>query len=286
MLFYYNSSGLGNKMFRYAAAASMFKHFKLTYMLSNIGSLKYFKLTRQDYIFNFFKVNYLVWIFLKLIRAKKIDFTSGWNYQNYADQLMNLNGNYMIRGCLAHPSFFFKDYESVGKYFEVKKKYRQRFDSLSRELFNGCKIVVIHVRRGDYGTFQVEGLGDTDMTLPVSYYRKVVSIFDKNEIKYIFLSDDIVQVKKDFGYLENAFFSQENEITDMLFLMNADVCVLSCSTFSWWGAVLNKKPGKVVYAPKYFLGFKVAKEYPEDIIPDDWIKVDVFGDDMPPVSSR
>jgi hypothetical protein len=273
-------------MFRYAAAASMFKHFKLTYMLSNIGSLKYFKLTRQDYIFNFFKVNYLVWIFLKLIRAKKIDFTSGWNYQNYADQLMNLNGNYMIRGCLAHPSFFFKDYESVGKYFEVKKKYRQRFDSLSRELFNGCKIVVIHVRRGDYGTFQVEGLGDTDMTLPVSYYRKVVSIFDKNEIKYIFLSDDIVQVKKDFGYLENAFFSQENEITDMLFLMNADVCVLSCSTFSWWGAVLNKKPGKVVYAPKYFLGFKVAKEYPEDIIPDDWIKVDVFGDDMPPVSSR
>lgn len=273
-------------MFRYAAAISMYQHYHHKYMLSNLGSLKYFKLTRQDHFFNFFKFNYLVWVYLKLFNARKVDFTSGWKYQDYTRQLQNFKGNCMIRGCLAHPSFFFADYENIRQYFQVREKYRQRFEALERELFNSGKVVVIHIRRGDYLQFQVEGLGETDMSLPVGYYQKIINTFSEKEVQYVFLSDDIIQVKKDFGYLGNAYFSQENEITDLQLLMHADICILSCSTFSWWGAVLNKNPDKVVYVPEYFLGFKIAKEYPEKIIPDDWIKVNVFDEHVPSSSVK
>ena len=271
-------------MFRYAAAISMYNHCRQKYMLSSLGSLKYFKLTKRDFFFNFIKLNYLLWLYLKLVNAKRIDFTDGWNFQYYSEQLQNLDGNYMIRGCLAHPTFFFADYENIKQYFQVKAKYRHRFETLHKDLFNVKKVVVIHIRRGDYIQFQIEGLGDTNMSLPVSYYKRIINLFNENEVNFVFLSDDIVQVKQDFGYLENAYFSEENEITDLQLLMHADVCILSCSTFSWWGAALNSNPDKAVYVPKYFLGFKIAKEYPEKIIPDDWIKVDVYDGIVPPFS--
>ena len=58
--------------------------------------------------------------------------------------------------------------------------------------------------------------------------------------------------------------------------MNANICILSCSTFSWWGAWLNKQKNLKVYVPKYFLGFKVKKEYPVNIIPKKWKQIEIY----------
>jgi hypothetical protein len=58
--------------------------------------------------------------------------------------------------------------------------------------------------------------------------------------------------------------------------MNADVCILSNSSFSWWGAWLNTKPGKVIYGPQNWLGFGKNDEYPAGIstnLPVNWISL-------------
>jgi len=47
------------------------------------------------------------------------------------------------------------------------------------------------------------------------------------------------------------------------------VLILANSTFSWWGAYLNPN-NPVVFAPKYWLGFKVNLEYPKGIMSVDW----------------
>jgi hypothetical protein len=62
---------------------------------------------------------------------------------------------------------------------------------------------------------------------------------------------------------------------DFQHLLNADVCIISNSTFSWWGAWLNNKPTKVIYAPKYFMGWRIKKEIPDHIYPIDWTLIDV-----------
>ena len=37
------------------------------------------------------------------------------------------------------------------------------------------------------------------------------------------------------------------------------------STFAWWGAFLNRKINKRIFAPKYFLGYKEGVEFPNGI---------------------
>jgi hypothetical protein len=60
---------------------------------------------------------------------------------------------------------------------------------------------------------------------------------------------------------------------DFQHLLNAHECIISNSTFSWWGAWLNTRPDKKIYAPEYFLGWRIKKEYPQNIYPHDWVKV-------------
>jgi len=41
--------------------------------------------------------------------------------------------------------------------------------------------------------------------------------------------------------------------------------IIANSSFSWWGAWLNKNPNKVVIDPR--------KWFKEDIVPKEWIKI-------------
>ena len=61
---------------------------------------------------------------------------------------------------------------------------------------------------------------------------------------------------------------------DFQLLLHADKLIISNSSFAWWGAYLNKNKTEV-FVPQYWLGFKVDKEIPADIIPARFISVPV-----------
>ena len=136
--------------------------------------------------------------------------------------------------------------------------------------------LTFHIRLKDYKTFGPDFLNGPDLTLPMEYYHNLIKRLSSN-IKVIFLSDDIKKVKNDFSYVNNAYFSKNSVIDDLQFIINANICILSCSTFSWWGAWLNVNPNKRIYVPKNFLGFKVKKEYPINIIPPNWNHIEING---------
>jgi hypothetical protein len=98
---------------------------------------------------------------------------------------------------------------------------------------------------------------------------------DIDDYNVLFVSDDIAFAKKEFGTKENYFFENNEEIIDFQILLNADILIIANSTFSWWAAWLNNKAGKVIYAPNYFLGFKVKKFSPAGIKVDSWNWIDV-----------
>lgn len=136
---------------------------------------------------------------------------------------------------------------------------------------------MVHIRRTDYLFFGKESLGGKNMCLPDGYFINCLNkIKNINDYLIIFISDDIIYARKRFSNMYfKAQFESNDEIIDFQLLMYADVLVISNSTFAWWAAYLNQKPNKIVYAPKYWLGFKKKIEYPVNILHPNWIVVEV-----------
>lgn len=160
---------------------------------------------------------------------------------------------------------YFKSYkEDIRNLFSVKKNHQDAFQSVYNKLGIVGKTVVVHVRRGDY-----VGLG---IALNTAYYHKAIAEVGSESNHYIFISDDTQFVESEFAYVKNKYVSTNSEIIDFQFLLHANTCILSASSFSWWGAYLNTNNPKVI-VPQYWLGRDKQVEYPNGTIQNNWLKL-------------
>lgn len=173
-----------------------------------------------------------------------------------------------------HYGYFQTDWylKQIGKPINlpIRKKYVQQFEDVLGDVFKNHKTIVVHIRRTDYLHFH-----NRDITLPATYFQeRLAEIADINEYKVIFVSDDVQFVKDNFPIKENYIFSNNNEIVDFQIILNADIAIISNSSFSWWAAYLSNKV-KTVYAPKNWMAFRQGVEYPRGIMTDKFIWCDV-----------
>jgi hypothetical protein len=162
---------------------------------------------------------------------------------------------------------YFQNFELFDKVklnqeFKIKKTYRDEFQEKFGYLI-GINSIAIHVRKTDYTTFG----GTRDISVSLEYYQKAFSqIKGFNEKEKVFVTDDISWVKQNFSNLNKSHFISDTEINDFQILMNCPICIIANSTFSWWAAMLNEQPNKIVFAPKYWMGYHEKKEIPEQIL--------------------
>ncbi|QDW26959.1 alpha-1,2-fucosyltransferase [Pedobacter sp. KBS0701] len=156
----------------------------------------------------------------------------------------------------------------------IKKEFTERFEAEFGAVFRTKKTVVVHIRRTDYLNY-----GKRDISLPMSYFRtRLDALGDTTDCVIYFVSDDIEFVKTYFGEQPNYIFSSNNEITDFQIIKNADIAIISNSSFAWWAAYLSEK-NNTVYAPKNWLGFSIGKEHPKRVMTDKFIWCDVLTGD-------
>lgn len=139
--------------------------------------------------------------------------------------------------------------------------------------------VSLHIRRGDYTTknnLKVHGVCTAD------YYKNAIAHINKtvqNPTFFIF-SDDLDWVKKNIHITDNKYYVdgnvKENSWIDMYLMSICKNNIIANSTFSWWGAYLNKS-NNIIVAPKNWFD----REYSiingislEDLIPSNWILLD------------
>jgi hypothetical protein len=139
--------------------------------------------------------------------------------------------------------------------------------------------IVVHVRRTDYRTFGNEALG-WDLRLPWSYYDDCLArIDDRDRHQILFIGDDLDDVERRYGTMPNATFERNAPIVDFQLLQAADAAIISNSSYAWWGAYLGT-PGRPVFAPRNWLGFKAGFEWPAGIATVPWTWVDVRPGDV------
>jgi len=270
---------LGNQLFQYAFIKALAERFYTSFYLNEkiepFIAADYFDFQGYNPTLN--AVNKFL---LKIESGNIIKKLQATNVDTYSEALYNsLTNNTIYSGYFQSELFFKEIAAKIPAYINIKKEHVTKFQSEYQNTFTNNRTIAVHIRRGDYlnlDNWWKENLGSNNLSLPTSYYLNCLEqVPDHKNYKVIFVSDDIDFLRSEFAHIPNCEFSQSDMITDFQIIMNADVCILSNSSFAWWAAYLNPKKNKAVYCPQYWLGFKIKKEYPENIIPPIWTQVSV-----------
>ncbi len=115
--------------------------------------------------------------------------------------------------------------------------------------------VSLHVRRGDY----VNQQGHHPLQ-NIEYYSKALQLIGASNV-FVF-SDDIGWCKENLilpGFNFN-FVDLENPYQSMYLMSMCENNIIANSSFSWWGAWLNKNENKTVVAPYRWFGNSMNKD--------------------------
>lgn len=278
MLVFHSHCQMGNQMFIYACARSLAKKRNISYCLSELNYLKYFELAEAD------KRNKFKYFSFKLMN-KLPGFSYAFehlqdNRIDYSDQMRKASSKRIwYYGYFQGEKYLYDNFEDIKKCFTIKAHYQKEFEDFYHGTFNNKRIIIAHIRLKDYKTFGPDFLNGPDLTLPFSYYhrniKQLIAAQPDDNFKLVFMSDDIEEVKKEFSEY-NAYFSNQSVIIDFQLLQHAHAAVISPSSYAWWACWLSKNPAAKIIVPKYFLGFKVKKEFPVDMIPSKFIQSEVL----------
>lgn len=132
------------------------------------------------------------------------------------------------------------------------------------------KGVAVHVRRGDYLIHK-----DGFPPLSLLYYQKAIFNFKEGSQFHIF-SDDIGFCKEVFKG-DNLTFHEtsSNPVSDLFEMSRYEHQIIANSSYSYWAAMLNPNPNKVVICPHHTQYYGPANSHLKtvDLYPPNWTQL-------------
>ena len=261
--------GMGNQMFQYAFGVLLGPD--TIYDISWFNEIKgNNNITQREYELDFWNVNpVLINKSRKRILGifkRKINYETQTNVYN--QKLLNAKRG-IFEGYFQVAEYYDSIREQLLKDFTPKNKPNSK-NKKALNLICKTNSISIHIRRGDYVKLQhINGLCGLD------YYAKAIEFMAKNTISphFFIFSDDIQWVrdnlKTDFPCHYIDFNHGRDSAWDMWLMANCKHNINANSSFSWWGAWLNKNPDKIVITPcKWFANNKQT-----DIIHKNWKRI-------------
>lgn len=143
------------------------------------------------------------------------------------------------------------------------------------QLMTESESISLHVRRGDYAsnpqTLAIHGVCSTEF-----YERALrhVRSFCSNPHVFIF-SDDPEWCRANLNIELPTTYVDHNDAAhnyeDLRLMSSCRYNIIANSTFSWWGAWLNRHPARIVVAPARW--FQTTERDDTDLIPPGWIRM-------------
>jgi hypothetical protein len=128
--------------------------------------------------------------------------------------------------------------------------------------------VSIHVRRGDY-----LNISNVLPVIDKSYIDKSLELIPEKSHIFIF-SNDKNWVRENLNYDNVTIVDDLEDYEELWMISLCNHNIISNSSFSWWGAFLNKHKDKKVLCPSVWFGPDGEKKW-DDIYESDWIKIPV-----------
>lgn len=179
--------------------------------------------------------------------------------------------NELYKGTWQSEQYFIEAKEIVLNAFTFRKEKLSSKTRAVEKLISDSNSVSIHIRRDDYLSDKFnKGFGGI---CTIDYYQRAVEYLSElyENLSFFIFSDDMQWAKENI-LIKNCIFvnhnAREDSWQDMYLMHCCKHNIIANSTFSWWGAYLNKNPHKTIIAPKvWWNGIK------DDVVPEGWIRL-------------
>jgi len=131
------------------------------------------------------------------------------------------------------------------------------------DLARGKRAVFLHVRRGDYLRWYVDGINDP--SLPLSYYREGLARLRQaaagQSLQVFLLGDDPDWCRQNFADIPDCLVVENTPLDDIVLMSCCDGGVVSNSSFGWWGGAFCSRL-LPVFGPEFWIGWKSGRWHP------------------------
>ncbi len=292
------SEGLGNQFFMYATAYAISKKFNLHLNLDPYSG--YYKNNLRSFMLNNFNISSNIappnWIFSSnyrnfikkikmkldffknkksfLIETKNLDKSTKYNQI----KLLNINDTFYIDGHFESEKYFIDYRKDLLKEFSFKDNLEFK-NNKYLDMIENQNVVSISIRQNRFSERPKNQYNDNSILKSELFVKKTVEYIYRsiNYIKtkvekpiFLLWSNDFKNLEKYFPKDEFVYvLNSENKILNDFFLLTqCKYFIIGPSTFSWWGAWLSNKHGKICIRPQ-----NINPSNNIDFWPKNWISI-------------
>ncbi len=173
---------------------------------------------------------------------------------NFDDKVFQLEEAY-LEGCWQSEKYFPMVKEELRQAFIIQMSMNEETRNYLDQI-EQTEAISVHIRRGDYlqDAQQVTYGGIcTD-----NYYERAIDLMQERhpQATFYLFSNDAAWVREHMSGGQFIVVDCNDESTgylDMLLMSRCRHHIIANSSFSWWGAWLNRNPAKEIIAPKKWL---------------------------------
>lgn len=265
---------MGNQMFQFAFVHLLSKERKVNYLVQVDRHKYYLQLFNLPLPFKLFTFK----LFYRIYNAieKRLPVNRHIVMRDCKERIeipIDING-LLFDGYFQDAAFYENRREELQQIFSIRKSYSSQFYKKYNSLFSEYKTLVVSMRLDeDYKNFYLSDLGNAPVLLPENWYVHILERIKKDYQKIIVISDRLDLARKIISGYDDIIFASEAPEIQFQLLMHANACIIPNSSFAWWGAFLNNRPEKKIYAPLHWAGYHAGIEYPAGIMTKEFIWV-------------
>ena len=248
--------GLGNQMFQFAYGINLSLKFN-TKLYLDTSFYNYQGDLKREFLLN--KFNYpLNMNLLEIQHLPFIRLIDNFEYYDIKDDNYYLDGYWQSEKFFGNYSHIIRDI-----YYPSENIINKLYTKYSELKLNSASL---HIRRTDYLNSQ-----NIHPVQSINYYEDAINIIGDYDYLFI-ISDDINWCEQNLKFNNMIFVRNQEDIDDLYLMSLCKNNIIANSSFSWWGAWLNKHEDKKIIAPKKWFG-KDFRYKTDNIIPQKWIQI-------------